>query len=85
MVNEDSRRQQVCIQVYVHFVKARGQTHPKTFKLKTVELAPHQAITVRKIISLATMTTRRHYVGPHRVEIVLNGQKSALGMFQLNE
>lgn len=83
MINTDSQSQKVVVDLRVHFMKARGQTSPKVFKLKTLELIPHQAIALRKIISLAEMTTRKHYAGTHEVEVILNGQANALGRFHL--
>jgi hypothetical protein len=38
---------------------------------------------VGKSISLAEMTTRKHYPGTHRVDAILNGRAQALGSFEL--
>jgi hypothetical protein len=66
----------------VHFVKARG-SGAKTFKLKALSLEPGSRETLGKTISLAQLTTRRHYAGAHRVEALLNGKRIALGRFDL--
>lgn len=67
----------------VWFVKANGTASPKVFKLKAMELAPGQNINLSKTLSLAAMTTRRHYSGMHRIEAILNGKAFPLGEFQL--
>jgi len=38
-----------------------------------VTLEPGAATTVRKTISLAQHSTRKHYSGSHRIEVMLNG------------
>jgi hypothetical protein len=40
-------------------------------------------VTFSKKISLKEMTTRRHYAGLHRVDVVINGTPMALGEFIL--
>lgn len=61
------------VDLRVHFVKARGKTSPKVFKGAELELEPGQTRTVRKTVSLAQHTTRKHYPGVHRIEVLLNG------------
>lgn len=80
--NTSRRRQRVMADLVVHFVKARG-TSAKTFKLKALELAPGERVRIGKRIGLQQLTTRRHYPGVHRVELLLNGTRRPLGRFQL--
>jgi 3-methyladenine DNA glycosylase AlkC len=82
LTNRARRTQQVLADLVVHFVKARG-TSAKTFKLRTVRLAPGVGVILNKRISLAQLTTRRHYPGVHRVEAMLNGRRVRLGEFRL--
>jgi hypothetical protein len=67
----------------IHFVKASGSTAPKAFRLPTVTLAPGEEKEVGKAISLAQHSTRTHFPGAHRVEVVVNGQPRPLGRFVL--
>jgi len=83
VANTGNRRQKVLADLRVHFVKANGRTSPKVFKLKILDLAPGEATRLRKTISLAEMTTRKHYPGTHGVEVVLNGRAELLGSFDL--
>jgi 3-methyladenine DNA glycosylase AlkC len=84
LVNTTRKRQRVMADLLVHFVKARG-TGAKTFKLSAVDLAPGARVTLGKKISLKQLTTRRHYPGAHRVEVLLNGERRKLGEFSLRK
>ncbi len=79
----DETPQRVLVDFQVHYVKANGQTRAKVFKLKTLELAPGQTVGLSKKLSLAQMTTRQHYPGVHKVDVILNGQAQPLGEFEL--
>jgi len=79
----DSQPQRVLIDLRVHFVKANGKTSPKVFKLKTVDLAPQASVKLEKRLSLAHMTTRKHYCGIHQVDVLFNGSTQPLGSFEL--
>ena len=71
------------VDLVVHFVKAHGGTRPKVFKLAHVTLAPRESVSLRKTVSLADLTTRRHYPGRHPVALQLNGAAEPLGAFTL--
>lgn len=83
ITNTDSQRQRVLVDFCVHFIKATGRKSPKVFKLKTVELDPHETVELNKTVSLAEMTTRKHYPGTHKVDVILNGSARTLGEFEL--
>ncbi len=83
VTNTTALPQQVLVDFAVHYVKANGQARAKVFKLKTLDLAPHETQRVGKKISLADMTTRKHYPGHHRVDAILNGRSQPLGAFEL--
>lgn len=83
VTNTDSRRQRALVDFRIHFMKANGKTSPKVFKLKTIDLAPGETVKLGKSISLTEMTTRKHYAGTHKVDLVINGLISAFGAFEL--
>ncbi len=83
VVNTADHAQKVLVDLRVFYMKANGKPNPKVFKLKALELAPGERVALNKAISLAAMTTRRHYPGLHRVEALLNGYPHALGSFEL--
>jgi len=83
VTNIDAQTQSVLVDFCVHYVKASGQSRPKVFKLKNLELAAGQTVHLSKKMLLAEMTTRKHYPGLHQVEVILNGQHQTLGVFDL--
>ncbi|MFZ4285521.1 DNA alkylation repair protein [Variovorax sp. HJSM1_2] len=83
VTNTAATPQRVLVDFAIHYIKANGQARPKVFKLKTLELQPHETVRLGKRVSLAEMTTRKHYPGSHCVEVLLNGQAQALGSFEL--
>ena len=85
VVNDKDRTQRVLVDFRVHFVKSGGRTSPKVFKLKQADLAPRESMHVTKLVSLADLTTRRHYEGRHVVEAIINGRTRRLGAFDLRD
>src|SRR5690606_28896463 len=83
LVNESSRAAEVMVDCRIHFVKARGKTSPKVFKIRALEMPPHATVSLSKKVSLAEMTIRRHYAGHHAVELMLNGVTTHFGHFEL--
>ena len=61
--------QRVLLDCVVHCVKANGQSRAKVFKPKTLDLAANKTQRVGKNISLAELTTRKHYAGLHRADV----------------
>ncbi len=83
MASRASGVQRVLVDLRVHYVKANGTHSPKVFKLKTVELPPKGTIRFSKSLALTQLTTRTHYPGRHRIELLVNGQAYPLGEFQV--
>lgn len=67
----------------VHFVKANGNTQPKVFKLKRIELGPKTRTALRGSISFRVHTTRKPHPGAHLVELSINGQAFRLGVVRI--
>jgi 3-methyladenine DNA glycosylase AlkC len=81
--NTARETQRVLVDFQIHYVKANAQSRAKVFKLKTVSLAPGESISLGKKVTLAELTTRKHYPGLHRVEALVNGRVMPLGSFTL--
>lgn len=75
--------QELLVDAAVHFVKAGGKVGAKVFKVKRVVLPAGGAVQLRTSFSLAVHTTRVPRVGPHAVEVIVNGQRSAAGKFEV--
>ncbi len=83
LANEGSTTKQLLVELRVHFVKANGRPSPKVFALKELGLPPWGSARLMKTISLAQHTTRTHYPGQHRVEVVVNGRASGAAVFDV--
>jgi 3-methyladenine DNA glycosylase AlkC len=75
--------QSLLVDVAVHFVKARGDTAPKVFKLARVELPPRGRMELRTRFSLAVHTTRQPRPGTHVVDVIVNGAARRAGSFEV--
>jgi len=73
----------VLVDLLIHFVKARGSTSPKVFKGAELILGPSKKAKVRKTVSVAQQSTRTHYPGTHRIEVMLNGVVYPGGTFKV--
>jgi 3-methyladenine DNA glycosylase AlkC len=79
-----SRKQQdLLVDVAVHFVKARGATSAKVFKLGRHVLAPREKVDLKTMFSLAVHTTRVPRPGVHAVDAIVNGHALRAGSFDV--
>jgi 3-methyladenine DNA glycosylase AlkC len=83
LTSSAARAQELVVDYAVHFFKANGEQRPKVFKLKRIELAHGASIALASTVSFAELTTRRHYPGEHRLELLVNGVSYPLGAFTL--
>lgn len=79
---ETSSKQKVRLEYIVHYVKSSGKTSPKVFQISETVLKKgiHR---IEKKLSFANLTTRKHYPGGHKIEIVVNGEVKAEAEFNL--
>lgn len=75
--------QDLLIDYAVHFVKANGATRPKVFKLRKIALPAAAELPLTSTVSFADMTTRRHYPGRHRIDLLINGVAHPLAEFEV--
>ena len=75
--------QKLVIDYRIHYRKAGGRSTPKIFKLRQAELRGGETLEVRKRQTFKDFTTRKHYPGEHRLEILVNGRAFGGGSFQL--
>ena len=83
LANEASTTKRLLVELRTHFVKANGRSSPKVFALKELALQPGEDARLEKTISLAQHTTRTHYPGEHRVEVLVNGRAVGAGVFDV--
>lgn len=83
LVSGSDQDQPLVIDYAIHYMKADGRHSRKVFKLKELELPARAAITLRKRQRIVDLSTRKHYPGDHRVEILVNGNSLAIAGFVL--
>ncbi len=83
LASAGKRAQSLLVDFAVHFVKANGLARPKVFKLRKLTLAPGERAALSGAISFADMTTRRHYPGRHRIDLLINGVPHPLAAFDV--
>jgi 3-methyladenine DNA glycosylase AlkC len=83
LISQSAEAQDLLVDFVVHFVKANGRTSPKVFKLRSVQLASGETERLEGRVSFADMTTRRHFPGRHRIDLLVNGQAIPLTEFDV--
>ena len=83
VTSTSTRAQSLLVDLVVHFVKARGISNPKVFKVGRVSLAPRASVRLRTSVSLAVHTTRVPRTGRHEVDVVINGRATRIGAFDV--
>lgn len=68
----------------VHFIKANGSLSPKVFKWTEKTIEAKGELTIERKHVFRAVTTRRHYPGRHRIEILVNGKSVADVAVQVN-
>ena len=81
--NTGRSKQDLLVDLGVHFVKSRGKTSRKVFKVKRVSLAPRASAELSASVSLAVHTTRKPNPGKHAVEVMINGVATPVGAFDV--
>ena len=81
--NDGDAPAKVAIDYVVHHRKANGSTTTKTFKHAVLELAPGEAVQVRRSHSFRPITTRRYHPGTHAIALQVNGVATDPVRFEL--
>lgn len=83
LTSQAKTTQKLAIDYRLHYVKNNGKTIPKMFKLREMTIASGQTVHISAKRSLANMSTRKHYAGEHRIELVINGRTVGKIIFEL--
>lgn len=75
--------QKLLIDYQLHFCKKNGQTRAKTFKYRSIELKPHEPYHVNINYHFRDLSTRKHYPGPHKWQLLINGHLQSEHEFRL--
>ncbi len=68
-----TQKEKLRLEYKVHYIKANGKTSPKVFQIKEANFGPgtHK---IRFTQHFQNLTTRKHYPGIHKIELVVNGK-----------
>jgi len=83
VISQSSKQQDLLIDFAVHYVKANGGTAPKVFKLTSISLPARGTSVLQSSVAFRQMTTRKHYAGEHKLELLINGTLIPLGSVSL--
>jgi len=83
LVSEKNKTQKLVIDYAIFYCKKSGESSPKVFKLKEIELKPGSTVTISKKQSFKDFSTRKHYPGKHAIEIMVNGKVMGRKEFSL--
>ena len=73
LLSKAQRKQHLMIDFVVHFQKADASLRAKVFKLTAKTLAPGAGLEVSKSMVMKPLSTRRLYLGLHRLSIQVGG------------
>lgn len=74
--NQSGKPQKIRIEYRIHYVKSNGKASPKIFQISEGKFPPGKHL-ISKKQSFTDFSTRKHFAGEHRIEIVVNGEAKA--------
>lgn len=83
IVSTSREAQRLVIDYAVHYVKKSGAPSRKVFKLKEIDIPPAGICDLSAGQQIRDFTTRKHYAGHHRIELMVNGEVLAECGFEL--
>jgi 3-methyladenine DNA glycosylase AlkC len=83
LVSASRRALRLIVDYAIHYVKKSGVGARKVFKLSELTLSAGGRAALKKSQRFQNFTTRTHYAGTHRVEILINGRSIAKKPFRL--
>jgi 3-methyladenine DNA glycosylase AlkC len=83
LVSTSARSQRIVADYAIHYVKKSGELSRKVFKLSEFDLPARARLSLQKSQRFQNFTTRTHYAGKHRVELLINGRTAFETTFQL--
>lgn len=85
VTSDKQKSQQLMIDYRIHFCRKGNKTSCKTFKLKSLLLEPHGTARFNKHYHFKDYSTRSHYAGEHRWELLINGETQVVKKIILKE
>ena len=83
LVSQSNRRQKLAIDYRVHYQKKNGGMSSKVFKLSEKTIPANSTLNISTRHSFEDRSTRKHYRGRHRLELIVNGKSAYETAFHL--
>lgn len=80
--NTSGEKQKIRLEYRVHYVKSNGKTSPKVFQISEGNFSSGEQL-ISKKQAFTDFSTRKHFPGKHRIEIVVNGETKSDLVFEL--
>jgi 3-methyladenine DNA glycosylase AlkC len=71
--NESDTKQLFRLEYAIYYLRQNGQLSKKVFKISERNFEPNEKTVITKKQSFKIITTRKFYVGQHKISIILNG------------
>lgn len=81
--NNSKTIQKVRLEYFIHFLLANGKQSKKIFKISERTLAPKEKLEYTRKQSFKLISTRKYYVGSHKISLVINGVEMKSLTFEL--
>lgn len=69
-----TQKQKLSIDYKMYYMKKNGKQSPKVFKFSEKAIDANQNLSLSTKHSFQEMTTRKHYPGKHKIELMINGK-----------
>ena len=83
LASTGKKKQKLAIDYAVHYLKKNGKHNAKVFKLTERSLGAGESLSFSTKHSFREMTTRRHYPGLHKLDLIINGTAMKTVEFQV--
>ena len=82
LTNQSGKVQKIRLEYRIHYVKTGGKTSAKIFQISEGKF-PNGEHLITKRQAFTDFTTRTHYPGEHRIEMIVKGETKAESQFLL--
>lgn len=85
IISQESKPVEARIEYYIWFVKANNSLSKKIFHITNKTLYPNTTYRISRQHKFHDLTTRKHYVGEHKITLVVNGLEKDFQAFYLKK
>lgn len=79
LTNKEKKKNKFRVEYAIHYLTSTGKTSKKVFQIAEKVLDAGEKINFKRNQRFTDFTTRKHFPGKHRLEIIVNGEvKQAL-------